>query len=63
MIQYLVADSARLLDKPLHLYQAAIRMGLLSGEVHTTPGINGVAVWISPGHTDFTFVQLLRSGF
>jgi ribosomal protein S18 acetylase RimI-like enzyme len=63
MMQYLVADTSRLLDKPMRLYRAAIRMGLLSGAVHTTPGIDGVAVWISPGHTDFTFGQLLRSGF
>ena len=63
MMQYLVADSTRLLDKPMRFYRAAIQMGLISGAVHTTPAMDGIAAWISPGTTDFTFGQLLRSGF
>jgi hypothetical protein len=63
VFEYLVDDSARMLDTPLRFYQANIRMGLLYGEVYTTPSMEGVAVWISPGNTDFTFGQMLRSGF
>lgn len=62
MMQYLVGDPVRLLDKPRRLYQASIRMGLLNGEVYTTPLLEGIAVWIRPGNTDFTFKQLLQTG-
>lgn len=63
LIQFLLGDSAGKLDKPARFYQAAIRMGLLYGEVYTTPTLGGVAVWISPGNTDLTFGQVLKSGF
>ena len=63
MIQYLLAEKATMLDKAVRLYRAAIRMGLLYGEVYTTPAMDGVAIWVSPGKTDFSFGQMLRSGF
>lgn len=62
MMKYLVANDARLLDKPLRFYQSNLRMGLLYGEVYTTANMDGLAVWLSPGNTDFTFRQLLQSG-
>lgn len=62
MIQFLVGDPVKLLEKPRPLYQASIRMGLLNGEVYTTPVLDGIAVWIGPGNTDFTFRQLLQTG-
>lgn len=63
MMQYLVSDQTRMLDKPLRFYRASIRMGLLYGEVYTTPSLDGIAIWVSPGNTDFNFGQLARSGF
>lgn len=62
MMKYFVADSARMLDRPVGLYRASIRLGLSYGEVYTTRSMAGVAIWVSPGHTDFTLGQLLRSG-
>ena len=62
MMKYLVANDHAMLTKPLRLYQASIRMGLLYGEVYTTAAMDGLAVWISPGNTDFSFPQMLRSG-
>ena len=62
MMEFLVADSSRMLNKPKRFYQANIRIGLLYGEVYATPTMDGIAVWLGPGNTDFTFGQMLRSG-
>ena len=62
MMKYFVANDARLLDKPLRFYQATVRLGLLYGEVYTTHSLEGLAVWLSPGNTDVTLQQMLRSG-
>lgn len=62
MMRFLVADSTRMLDRPLPFYRANIRMGFLYGEVHMLPSLDGIAIWVKPGKTDFTFGQFLRSG-
>jgi len=62
MMKYFVSNPARMLDKPARFYRASICMGVLYGEVYATRSVEGVAVWVSPGNTDFTFGQLLRSG-
>jgi GNAT superfamily N-acetyltransferase len=62
MMKYFIPDSTRMLDIPVRFYRANIHMGLLYGEVYTTRSMEGVAIWVSPGNTDFTFGQLLRSG-
>lgn len=62
MMRYFVADDDRLLDKPLRFYRANIRFGMMYGEVLTTPALDGIAVWIRPGNTDFTMGQMFRSG-
>jgi ribosomal protein S18 acetylase RimI-like enzyme len=36
--------------------------GLLYGDVHTTPSLEGVACWLPPGKTDLTLWRLVRSG-
>ncbi len=33
------------------------------GEVYTTPGVKGVACWLSPGNTEVTIVGQIRTGF
>ncbi len=49
--------------KWVRFYRANIRMGLLYGEVYTTPSIDGVAVWISPENTGIILGPMLRTGF
>ena len=62
MMQFLVNDPAKMLEKPRPLYRASIRTGLLCGQVYTTKGLDAIAVWIEPGNTDFTFWQMLQTG-
>ena len=62
MMQFLVADTNRMLDRPVLFYRANIRMGHLYGEVHSLPAVEGIAVWLRPGKGDFTMGQFLRSG-
>lgn len=45
------------------LFRAAIRFGLRYGEVLTTPGVEGVAVWCAPGRGETTLWRMFRSGF
>ncbi|MBK9124010.1 MAG: GNAT family N-acetyltransferase [Chloroflexi bacterium] len=63
MMQYLYAGVPNMRERSLPFYRAALRMGTLYGEVHTTSELDGVAIWIKPGNTDFSFGQMLRSGF
>jgi ribosomal protein S18 acetylase RimI-like enzyme len=61
---FFFGDEAKMLDKPaLRFYQAVIRMGLIHGEVYTTPSMDGIAVWSSPEVTSFSLGLLLRTGF
>ncbi len=62
MMRYLVADQQRMLDRPMPLYRASIRMGHRYGVVETTPSFEGLAVWVRPGSTDFSVGQMLRTG-
>lgn len=62
-MKYFIGDDTRMLDKAaLRFYKAVIRAGLLYGEVYTTPAMDGVAVWVSPENTDFSFGSLFRTG-
>ncbi len=63
LMEFLYPDITRNAYSPARFYQATIRMGLQYGEVQTTPAMDGLAVWISPGNTDFGFGQLIRTGF
>jgi ribosomal protein S18 acetylase RimI-like enzyme len=62
LMAFLYPEIATLPQSPARFYQATIHMGLLYGEVHTTPVMEAVAVWVSPGNTDFSFGQMLRCG-
>jgi len=44
------------------LWDAVIRYSLVYGEVHTTPGVGGLACWLSPGNAQITFWRMLRTG-
>lgn len=63
-MKYFIGDDSRMLGKAaLRFYQAVIRIGLLYGEVYTTPSMDGIAVWVSPENTRITFGILFRTGF
>jgi ribosomal protein S18 acetylase RimI-like enzyme len=62
LMAFLYPEIARLPHSPARFYQATIRMGWLYGEAHTNPAMAGVAVWVRPGNTDFSFGQMLRCG-
>jgi GNAT superfamily N-acetyltransferase len=60
---YLVGDDEKMLTRPvLRFYEAVIRIGLLSGEVYTTPSMDSLAIWTSPENNQFTFTMMLQSG-
>ncbi len=63
-MKFFIGDNAKMLDeKTLRFYQAVIRVGLLYGEVYTTPSMDGVAVWTSPETNNFSLGILFRTGF
>ncbi len=41
----------------------AINYGIRYGEVYTTPDVAGLAIWLPPGHTQFSIWRFIRSGF
>lgn len=63
LMNFLYPDSAHAPESPDRFYQATIRMGLRLGKVQATKGMEGLAIWISPGNNDFSFGSLFRSGF
>jgi hypothetical protein len=44
------------------MFHCHLRYGLRYGEVYTTDGGDGVAIWLSPGQTTQTLWRLLRTG-
>lgn len=44
------------------LWDALIRYSLVYGEVYTTPAMDGVACWLSPGQEKMTLWRMLRTG-
>jgi ribosomal protein S18 acetylase RimI-like enzyme len=45
------------------LFGAVAGYSLVYGLVHTTPAVEGVACWLSPGNTELTMWRILRTGF
>ncbi len=43
--------------------RAFLRYGLRYGEVHCTPEIEGLAIWLPPGRGPLSLLRLLRVGF
>jgi ribosomal protein S18 acetylase RimI-like enzyme len=49
--------------RPLRgMWHALMKYHLLFGEVYTTPNVNGVAAWLSPGRTEYTMWRMARTG-
>jgi len=44
------------------MFHCHLRYGLQYGEVYTTDGVDGVAIWLSPGETTQTLWRVLRTG-
>ena len=62
LMEYLFPEEARR-ERPLTwLMEHGARYGLRYGEVHTTPGVEGAAVWLPPDETDMTALRMLRVG-
>ena len=62
LMEYIFPDEARR-ERPLTwLMERGARYGLRFGEVHTTVGVDGAAVWLPPGETDMPLLRMMRVG-
>ncbi|MCH8065691.1 MAG: GNAT family N-acetyltransferase [Chloroflexi bacterium] len=62
LMEYIFPEEARR-ERPLTwLMERGARYGLRYGEVHTTAGVEGAAVWLPPGETDMTPLRMMRVG-
>src|SRR5437868_742361 len=55
LYQYLIPDEARRKRLLPSFQDITIRYALRYGEVYTTPSLDGLACWLSPGHTTPTW--------
>ena len=62
MMQYLMPVEARRARWLPSLFSIVARYCLAYGEVHTTPALDGVACWLTPGETNPPFLRLARIG-
>ncbi len=62
-MQYVAPSDADRVSVAAWFARACVRYGMLYGQVYTTPGLNGVAVWLLPGQTHLAVWRLLCSGF
>lgn len=44
------------------LFGAVVGYSLVYGLIHTTPAVEGVACWLSPGNAEITLWRMLRTG-
>jgi ribosomal protein S18 acetylase RimI-like enzyme len=60
---YTLPDPVERAERSAALFSAALRYGLLFGEVFTTPALEGVAIWIGPDAWDITEERAAQAGF
>lgn len=60
---YTLPDSAERAERSPALFSAALRYGLLYGEVLTTPDLQGAAIWIGPDAWHITDERAAAAGF
>jgi len=60
LVQYTVPDKARRTRLLPSFYSIVVRYALRYGEVYTTPAVEGVACWLSPGNTTLSQWRMLR---
>jgi ribosomal protein S18 acetylase RimI-like enzyme len=58
----LVPDSDERSRSLRALFGAVVGYSFRYGQVHTTPGLEGAACWLTPGNTEVTFWRMLRTG-
>lgn len=63
MYLYLIPDAGKRVQVLRVLWGGLINYTLTYGEIYTTPAVEGVACWLSPGNTKITFWRMLRAGF
>jgi GNAT superfamily N-acetyltransferase len=62
LLMFLLSSSSFDNGRRVRFMRAEIKFCLRFGEVHTTPTLEGVALWISPHHPKITRLDLFRSG-
>ena len=60
---YTLPDPVERQERSPVLFSAALRYGLLFGEVLTTPDLQGAAIWIGPDAWDITDERAAAAGF
>jgi hypothetical protein len=58
---YMLPDEEKRREVLPWFLTAAVKTGHMYGEVHTTPDLQGAAVWLSPG-TELGLTEMLRTG-
>ena len=61
LIRYYLPDPARRERVLPYIMRVCVRYCLFYGQVDTTPGRDGMACWLPPGHTAMTLLGLLRA--
>ena len=60
---YFIPDASKRRDKLHHVFEKAVRYGVLYGEVYaTSPNLEGVAIWLPSETADMTLWRLIRVG-
>jgi ribosomal protein S18 acetylase RimI-like enzyme len=62
LMRYTIPYAAQRLRLLPWLIGLNVRYGYHYGEVYTTQGYEGAAIWLPPGHTSFTLWRMLRAG-
>jgi ribosomal protein S18 acetylase RimI-like enzyme len=60
---FCLPDESKRAKKIEWFIHIALRCGQEYGIVHTTPGIEGAAIWLQPSHVYLNLSQLLKQGF
>lgn len=60
LVRYMLPDEARRMQILPLFYRIVLRYALRYGEIYTTPEVEGVACWLTPGNTTVSTWRLLR---
>jgi len=59
---YALPDSDRRLQVLIWFYKRFVRYALRHGRIHTTPSLDGIAIWFGPRKTDLDWLGVLQTG-
>lgn len=59
---YVLPDTGKRAQVLPWLYERMLRYGLRYGKVHSTPSLEGVAMWLGPKHPSLAFLGTLQTG-